>query len=147
MGLRYAALRALASEVGPNVSVREGVYLLGATGLSIGENVSIHPMCYIDATGGLTIGDNVSIAHGTTIMSTTHEFDDVDILINEQGVTALPTTIGENVWIGAQVVVVAGVSIGSGCVVAANSVVTHDLPPGSVAAGSPARVIRQRGQS
>jgi len=128
-----------------NVSILDGVYLLHTDRLRIGRNVSIHPMCYIDAWAGITIGDDVSIAHGVTIMSTNHRFGRLDLPIKEQGVDGAPVEIGDNCWIGAQAVILAGVRIGTGSVVAANAVVNKDVPEGAVVAGSPARIIRRRG--
>lgn len=145
IGVRYCLILSLDVTSQANVAVREDVYLFSVDGLRVGRNVSIHPLCYIDAAGGIMLGNDISIAHGTTIMSTTHKFDRLDRPINDQGVTAARTTIGDDCWIGAQAVIVAGVQIGAGCVVAANSVVTRDVPDGSVVAGSPARLVKRRG--
>lgn len=145
MGLRYALLAALGATRGDNISIREDVFLLGVGGLQIGANVSIHPLCYLDATGGLSLGRDVSIAHNTTILSTTHNYDSLDSPIKDQGVRALRTVVEDDCWIGAQCTIVAGVTVGAGSVVAANSVVTRDVPPRSVVAGSPAQVLKTRG--
>lgn len=142
--MRYVLLKTLARSVGDNVSIRDSVHLHNIGSLGLGTNVSIHPMCYIDATGGISIGDNVSIAHGTTIMSSSHLFDALDTPINDQGVNLAETVIESDCWIGAQSVIVAGVRVGHGSVVGANSVVTRDVPAWSVVAGSPARVIKYR---
>ena len=87
LAVRYALLKTIAKSVGDNVSVHEDVYIRNPQGLSIGDNVSIHPMCYIEALGGLFIGNDVSIAHGTTIMTTDHNFKALDVPIKDQGVT------------------------------------------------------------
>lgn len=143
--LRYCLLRALGVTTAPNVSIREDVYLLGVEGLAIGRNVSIHPMSYIDASGGVSIGNDVSIAHAVTVMSTSHEHLATDAAIKDQGSISRHTTVEDNCWIGAQAVILAGVRIGSGSVVAANSVVTRDVPDNAIVAGSPAKVVRDRG--
>ena len=142
--LRYCLLRALGVTSEPNVSIREDVYILGIDGLTIGRNVSVHPMSYIDASGGVVIGNDVSIAHAVTIMSTTHEHDSMEAVIKDQGTTPRRTTIEGNCWIGAQSVILAGVRVGSGSVVAANSVVTRDVIENVIVAGSPAKVVRNR---
>jgi acetyltransferase-like isoleucine patch superfamily enzyme len=73
-----------------------------------------------------------------------HVFDDVTVPIKDQGIAKSPVRIGPDVWLGTKVTVVRGVTIGQGCVVAANAVVNKDLPPYSVAVGVPARVVRDR---
>src|SRR5699024_319511 len=63
IGIRYVLLKTIAKDIGTNVGIHPGVYLLNPENLTIGNNVSIHPMCYIDSIGGIEIGNNVSIAH------------------------------------------------------------------------------------
>lgn len=142
--IRYVLLNSIGTAMLPNVSVREDVYLFSPERLQVGENVSIHPMCYIDAAGGIKIGNDVSIAHGTTIMSSSHTFKRNDLPIKDQQMTLSKTVIEDNCWIGAQVVLLAGVHVGEGSVVAANSVVNRSVPAGSVVAGSPAKIIDSR---
>ena len=144
IGLRYSALNALGVARESNVSVREDVYLLNPHGLKIGRNVSIHPLCYIDAAGGVDIGDDVSIAHGVSIMSTSHEFSDLKIPIKDQGVASRPTRIESGCWIGAQTVILGGVTIGRGAIVGAGAVVTHDVRADTVVGGVPAQEIKRR---
>lgn len=143
-GLRYLALRRIAEQCGEIVDVRAYCFLIAPERLSIGSRVSIHPFTYIDATGSISIGDDVSIAHGVSILSTEHAFTDRTIPIRDQGLQSRPTTIGPNVWIGAGVRILAGTSIGEGCVVAAGAVVKGDIPQNAVIGGVPARVIKFR---
>jgi acetyltransferase-like isoleucine patch superfamily enzyme len=90
------------------------------------------------------IGDHCMFANGCLITDADHRFDDLSRPITWQGFTTKgPTRIGDNVWCGAHVVVTSGVTIGERCVIGAGSVVTRDVPPFSVAAGAPARVIRE----
>ena len=72
-----------------------------------------------------------------------HNFAEKDLRIDEQGVSTNPVTIGDDIWIGANAVILPGVHIGSHCVVAAGAVVTKDVPPHSLVAGVPAKVIKQ----
>jgi acetyltransferase-like isoleucine patch superfamily enzyme len=90
------------------------------------------------------IGDHCMFANGCFVSDASHRFDDPDKPVPWQGFTSKgPTRIGDNCWLGAHVVVTSGVTIGERCVIGANSVVTKDIPPRSIAAGSPARVIKE----
>ena len=144
IALRYALLKSICKYCGDNVSVHEGVYLLEPQNLSIGNNVSIHPMCYIDATGEIEIGNDVSIAHATTIMSSTHKFEDKNIPIKDQGIIKEKVIINDNVWVGAKVTILCGNSIASGSVIGAGAVITHDTKENSVNVGVPAKAIKER---
>jgi len=82
-------------------------------------------------------------ANCCVITDANHRYDDSERPVPWQGFTSKgPTRIGDNVWCGANVVVTSGVTIGERCVIGANSVVTADIPPFSIAAGAPAQVIR-----
>ena len=94
--------------------------------------------------GVITLGDYVRIAPHVTMLAGNHRFADPGRPIHEQGLELAPIRIGHDVWIAAGARIMAGVSIGDGCVVGAGSVVTKDIPPHSIAAGVPARVIRKR---
>jgi acetyltransferase-like isoleucine patch superfamily enzyme len=90
------------------------------------------------------IGEHCMLANGCFVTDADHRFDDPHRPVPWQGFTAKgPTRIGDNVWCGAHVVVTGGVTIGERCVIGANSVVTDDVPPFSIAAGAPARVLRR----
>jgi len=90
------------------------------------------------------IGEHCMFANGCFVTDGDHRFDDPDKPVPWQGFTTKgPTRIGDNVWCGANVVITSGVTVGERCVIGANSVVNRDLPPHSIAAGAPAKVIRQ----
>ena len=144
LALRYVLLKSIAKSIGDNVSIHQGCFLLNPEGLEIGENVSIHPMCYIDASGGIKIGDNVSIAHGVTILSSTHTYIDKEIPIKYQDIVLLRTEIENDCWIGAKATIIGGVNIGTGCVIGATSVVTHNIENNSVVVGVPGKKIKSR---
>lgn len=93
--------------------------------------------------GPVTIGNHVNLAQGITVTALNHNFDNVELRIDEQGVSTNPVTIADDVWIGANAVVLPGVSIGSHSVVAAGAVVTKDVPAHSLVAGVPAKIIRR----
>lgn len=144
IGKRYILLKSIAKKIGDNVSIHPDCYILFPEKLEIGDNVSIHPMCYIDAVGGLSIGNDVSIAHAVTIMTSSHHFDRHDIPIKDQAYDVAKTEIGNNVWIGAKVTILCGNNIGSGTVIGAGAIVTHDVENNTVNVGAPARVIKER---
>jgi acetyltransferase-like isoleucine patch superfamily enzyme len=92
----------------------------------------------------VSIGEHCMVANGCLITDGNHRFDDPEKPVPWQGFTSKgPTRIGDNCWLGANVVVTSGVTIGERCVIGANSVVTQDVPPRTIAAGAPARVIRE----
>ena len=86
-------------------------------------------------------------ANGCFVTDGNHRFDDPSRPVPWQGFTTKgPTRVGDNVWCGANVVITSGVTVGERCVIGANSVVTADIPAGSIAAGSPARVLARVGR-
>lgn len=144
MLIRYLVVSSLAKEVGINVAIYPGVFIQNIENLSIGDNVSIHQMCYIDAVGGIEIGNDVSIAHRSTILSSNHGYQKLDIPIKYQEMELAKTTIKDNVWIGCGCSILAGTEIGGGTVIGANSTVTKSIPENCIAVGSPAKVIKTR---
>lgn len=93
--------------------------------------------------GPVCIGSHVHLAQGITVTALNHNFEDTTRRIDQQGVSTKPVVIGDDVWIGANAVILPGVTIGPHSVVAAGAVVTRDVPPGCVVGGVPAKVIRQ----
>ncbi|HTK36838.1 MAG TPA: DapH/DapD/GlmU-related protein [Caulobacteraceae bacterium] len=113
----------------------------------IGDDCAINSGTVIYTGNGVRIADSVAIAANCTLAATNHAFDDRTKLIREQGFSAGKggIVIEEDVWLGANVVVLDGAVIGRGCVVAAGSVVRGVLEPYSVYGGSPIRRLRSRG--
>ena len=93
--------------------------------------------------GSVNIGDNVNLAHGIKMTALHHNFTDSTKRIDEQGVSTNPVTVGDDIWIGANAVILPGVNIGNHSVVAAGAVVTKDVPAHSLVAGVPAKVIKE----
>lgn len=143
--IRYILLKTIAKSCGNNVSCHPNVYIFKPENLSLGSNISIHPMCYIEASGDIDIGNDVSIAHGTTIMSETHLYENNYIPIVDQGIALKKVLIKDNVWIGAKVTILCGITIHSGSIIGANSVVTKNVPHNTIVGGAPARIIKYRG--
>ena len=113
-------------------------------GLVMGNNSNIGPYNYIGCSGKINIGNNVMLAPRVSIYAENHVFDNPNITIKAQGVTKSAVVIEDDCWIAANVVILAGVTIGKGSVIAAGSVVNEDVPAFSVVAGVPARVIKSR---
>ncbi len=131
--------------INSKVEIHQGVVLdCWGGSIQIGQNVFIGPYSVIYGHGGVKIGRDTLIAMHTCILSSNHTIPDRNIPIRSQPDIPLPVTIGKDVWLGARVTVLGGVTIGDGCIVGAGAVVTKDLPPYSIAVGIPARVIRQR---
>lgn len=106
--------------------------------ITIGRDVFINSGCHFQDQGGIVIGDGSLIGHNVVLATINHDLDPKNNRKNHYA----PITIGNHVWIGANVTVVSGVTIGDWAVVGAGAVVTRDVPPRSVVGGVPARVIK-----
>lgn len=112
--------------------------------VEIGEGCFLNVGAMIAAQDEVTIGSHTMMANGCFVSDASHRFDDPLLPVPWQGFTSKgPTRIGSNCWLGVNVAVTTGVTIGDRCVIGANSVVTRDLPPRTIAAGVPARPIRE----
>ncbi|MDT4933991.1 MAG: hypothetical protein QOK11_1883 [Pseudonocardiales bacterium] len=131
-------------EIGAHAYFEPGVWLTSAEGrIRIGGGSLLNLNVMVAALDRVDIGEHCMLANGCLVTDANHRFDDPDRPVPWQGFTSKgPTVIGDNVWLGANVVVTSGVRIGERCVVGANSVVTTELPPRSIAAGAPAQVLR-----
>lgn len=109
----------------------------------MGRKVFLGPQCFIRLP--MAIGDNVMLAARVAVVGGNHRFDVVGMPMTDTGRESYDSvTIGDDVWIGYGAIIVGGRTIGTGSIVAAGSVVTRDVPPCSVVAGVPGRVIRPR---
>lgn len=113
-------------------------------GIRIGNNTGVGAYSYIGAGGGVVIGNFVNIGQRVNFHAENHEFQNAHLLIAEQGVTANGISVEDDCWIGSGSIILDGVTIGKGAVVAAGSVVTHDVPQYAIVAGIPAKVINFR---
>lgn len=113
-------------------------------GLRVGDHSNIGPYSYIGCSGFISIGNNVMISPRVSIYAENHVFDSTEDTIKSQGVKRKTVVIEDDCWIAANSIILAGVTIGKGSVVAAGSVVSKDVPPYSVVAGVPARIIKSR---
>jgi acetyltransferase-like isoleucine patch superfamily enzyme len=140
------ALREGRLELGEGVLFEPGVWITapGQARVKIGEGTFLNRNVMVAAQSLVEIGAHCMLANGCFVSDANHRFDDPDKPITWQGFDSKgPTRIGANCWLGAGVIVTSGVTIGERCVIGANSVVTRDIEPFSIAAGSPATVLRQ----
>jgi len=112
-------------------------------GIRIGQDSLVGEYTVIRGQGGVTIGDRVYTSPLVQIVAVNHVFDDPNRSFVEQGITAEGIVIEDDVWIGSGAIICDGVQVGRGAVVAAGAVVTGDVPPHTVVAGAPARVVRE----
>jgi acetyltransferase-like isoleucine patch superfamily enzyme len=144
--MRFANLSLM--RLGNNVTIHSNCWIQAlppytAPKILVGNNVSIGMDATISAAKKITIGDYVFTARNVYISDHGHAFRDVTVPTAIQGVTEPEeVNIGSETWIGQNAVILPGVTIGRHCVIGANSVVNSDIPDYSVAAGTPARVIR-----
>jgi acetyltransferase-like isoleucine patch superfamily enzyme len=137
---------ALGIGFGPGASVFLGAYVwffgpreTRRRGVAIGRNSFINRDCTLDVRSGLTIGDNVSISPEVMILGLSHDYNDPNWSLQGGSVT-----IEDQVWIGTRAVILPGVTVGRGAVVAAGSIVTKNVTPMTVVAGVPAKPVAVR---
>jgi acetyltransferase-like isoleucine patch superfamily enzyme len=137
-------------DIGPGTLVMHGAVLhvynfrdLPNAGIWIGRDSLIGEDTVVRGQGGVTIGDRVYTSPLVQVVAVNHVFDDPSRSFTVQGITAQGISIEDDVWIGSGAIVCDGVRVGQGAVVAAGAVVTEDVPPHTVVAGVPARVVRE----
>ena len=117
------------------------VYTDFGKNIKIGKDVFVNSGCCFQDQGGVTLGDGCLVGHNVVFATLDH-----DKRPGRRGdMTAAPIVVGKNVWIGAHATILKGVTIGDGAIVAAGAVVTRDVPPNTIAAGVPARVVKTIG--
>ena len=124
--------------IGRDVLLKEAIYIRAGTQgrVEIGDRAAINGFCRFFGHGGITIGEDTQIGPGCLITTTDHDYRD------QLRASFKAVTIGKRVWMGANVTVLPGVSIGDEAVIGAGSVVTKSIPARSIAVGVPARVIK-----
>lgn len=117
------------------------VYTDFGKNIKIGKDVFVNSGCCFQDQGGVTLGDGCLVGHNVVFATLDH-----DKRPGRRGdMTAAPIVVGKDVWIGAHATILKGVTIGDGAIVAAGAVVTRDVPPNTIAAGVPARVVKTIG--
>ena len=139
----YAEIHGLCSEAlqfGNNVTIGRGVMIRPSSyyggdlgkGLIIGDNSSIGPYGYVGCSGKIIIGNNVMFGPKCSLFAENHLFADTSAIIKSQGVKQLGITVEDDCWIGSNVTILDGVTVGKGSVIGSGCLLTKDVPPGSV---------------
>lgn len=138
--IRQQLVKGYLKSCGKKPRVKKGAEI--SPNASMGSYSELGTRCMVQAN--VTIGDHVIMGPDVKIYSRNHKADRLDIPIQDQGKHYLTTYIGNDVWIGANVIIVAGVKVGNHSIIAAGAVVTKDVPDYAVVGGVPAKIIRNR---
>ena len=144
MGSRVRFFGPVRVFIGSHSALFDDVILSGVGEVHIGDRSTIGHNSVLVSRERIQIGNDCMLAAFCYVLDVDHEFADPEKPIPQQGLRVKPVIVGNDVWVGAGTFILRGVTIGDGAVVAANSVVTEDVPPYTVVAGSPARVIKKR---
>ena len=144
--LKSIFLRLCGAKVGKRVVFYPDLWINMTPGckLVLGDDVDLAWGVLISAKGGVTIGDRTLVGYRTQIISANHNIPATRGTIFGSGHVCKEVIIGKDVWIGANCIILPGVTIGDGAIVAAGAIVTKDVPPYTLAGGCPARVIKER---
>lgn len=151
----YSEIHGLCSEgldFGDYVTISRGVMIRPSSyyggdlgiGLTMGEHSSIGPYGYVGCSGRITIGKNVMFGPKCSLFAENHNFADTEASIKSQGVNQKGITVEDDCWIGSNVTILDGVTIGKGSVIGAGTLVTKDIPAGSIVVDKRDKVIRNR---
>ena len=151
----YTEIQGLSSEgltFGNNVTISRGTMIRPSSyyggdygvGLYMGDNSSIGPYGYVGCSGKITIGNNVMFGPKCSLFAENHVFSDTESSIKSQGVAQKGITIEDDCWIGSNVTILDGVTIGKGSVIGAGTLVTKDVPAGSIVVDKREKILRDR---
>lgn len=132
------------AEVGRNCVIDPTAVFPHHSRITLGDYVRIGPQCVLNGQGGLTVGDGAILAPRVTILTSTHQYQQADYLPYWGNDECRPVVVGRGVWIGWGAMIVPGVKVEDGAVIAMGSVVTQDIGKGLVVGGNPAREINRR---
>ncbi|MFG0330398.1 MAG: putative colanic acid biosynthesis acetyltransferase [Phycisphaerales bacterium] len=141
-GWRNMWLRLFGAKVHPKARIRPTVTIEVPWHLSIGANSSVGDHAILYCLGPIAIGDRVTISQYAHLCAGTHDYTRLDMPLRRP-----PITVGDDAWIAAEAFIGPDVTVAEGCIVGARSNVTRDLPAWTIAAGNPARVVRERPRS
>jgi acetyltransferase-like isoleucine patch superfamily enzyme len=138
--------------LGDNVTICKGAQIRPSSyysgnlgwGLKMGNSSSIGAYSYIGCSGKIEIGNNVMMGPCVNIIAENHNYEDVEIPMNAQGVNNIGIKIEDDVWIGTRATILDGVHIGKGAIIAAGAVVNKPVPPYAIVGGVPAKILKLR---
>lgn len=142
--VRPCLLRACGAHIEEDVILGQGVRVLASQNLVLRRGASVARDCVLDARGGLEIGTNALIGFESILLTSTHNSSDITTPVQDQGMFALPVSIGARAWLGTRVIVQPGVQIGADTIVGSAAVVTSNVESRAIYAGIPARKLRDR---
>lgn len=140
--IRRLLVKGMVDKCGKNVNIEHGAFLASGKGIEIGDNSGLGLNCRV--AGPLVIGNDVMMAPGVMIFTQNHETADTSIPMRLQTAPKKKVVIGNDVWIGANALIMPGVKVGNGCIIAAGAIVTRDVPDYAVVGGNPAKIIKFR---
>ena len=143
--VRKLCAKMMLDKCGKNVNIEHNAFFASGRGIEIGNNSGIGLNCRV--AGPLSIGDDVMMAPNVTIVTQNHEVSDLTIPMRLQTAPKKKVTIGNDVWIGTNVVIMPGITVGNGVIIGAGAVVTKDVPDYAIVGGIPAKIIKFRKQT
>jgi maltose O-acetyltransferase len=142
--IKRILVKGIFKECGIDVVIKSKAYFGKGNKIIIGDRSELGDNCKVESD--LVLGRDVLMGPDVVIQSTAHQFERLDIPVNQQGFKpGKNVVIGDDVWIGTRAVILPGIKIGDQAVIGAGSIVTKDIPPRAIVGGSPAKVIRYRG--
>ncbi len=142
--LKSLILQSVGAKIGKRITIYPGVWVFPGKGLVVGDDVDLALDVLITTNGGVEIGNRVLVGYRVQILSQNHVIPEGRGRIFGSGHVKSAVKIEDDVWIGANSIILPGVTIGEGSVVAAGSVVTKDVPPFCIVGGVPAKIIKNR---
>ncbi|KAA3646414.1 MAG: acyltransferase [Chloroflexi bacterium] len=142
--IRWFVYRFLFQELSSFAYIYSGVYIYHTYGIKVGKGLSVNVGAHLDGRGGLRIGDHVMIGPYAVIVSSSHQHKQLNVPMNSLDHILEPIVIEDDVWIGAKAIIMGGVHISTGAVIAAGSVVTTDVKAFDIVAGVPAKPVGNR---
>ena len=147
-GVKFQRIKGGSIRIGKNCELYYGsLFLTYGGAIEIGDHSSVNQYCVLHGHGGLRIGSGVRIASHTVIIPANHNYHSLSVPIYQQGETRKGIKIEDDVWIGSNCTILDGVTITTGCVIGAGSVVSRSTEPFGVYAGVPARLVKIRNES